>query len=222
MPAGEWWLAARLFPATRQAPSSDSQSERMPVRPRWDLRSVNPKDAHESGRASSLGGLKATLRNLPVGRRYGDLPRGENVPGNLAGASGKTRRVTQRVPFGTAKVPVRSSEGWRRGFPETGQHSPGRRSAPGGPPVWAELVGAPVRIPASPNRFPLVTQQGQSGPPSGIRRGGGAGDGGKIGGRVLTGPGRGWPVTGRRPDGGEDLLAGRLESGRSTPARRLA
>lgn len=94
MPAGEWWLAVRLFPATRQAPSSDSQSERMPVRPRRDLRSVNPKDAHESGRAAPPVGREATLRNLPAGRWDSDLPGGENVSGNPASASGKTRRVT--------------------------------------------------------------------------------------------------------------------------------
>ena len=70
-------MAARLFPATRQAPSSGSQSERMPVRPRRDLRSVNPKDAHESGRAAPPVGREATLRNLPVGRREGDHPEGE-------------------------------------------------------------------------------------------------------------------------------------------------
>lgn len=82
-------MAARLFPATRQAPSSDSQSERMPVRPRRDLRSVNPKDAHESGRAAPPVGREATLRNLPAGRWDSDLPGGENVPATLPVPLGK-------------------------------------------------------------------------------------------------------------------------------------
>src|ERR1039457_6405168 len=41
-------------------------------------------------------------------------------------------------------------------------------SAPGaGPPVWAEPVGAPVKIPASPIGLPAVTDRGRSGAPSG-------------------------------------------------------
>ena len=119
-------------------------------------------------------------------------------------------------------MPVRSSEGWRRGFPETRQHSPGRRSAPRGVHRSGQSRSEPREDPRRSLQAPTGNRLGSEGPPCAIRRGGGAGDGGKIGGRVLTGPGRGWPVTGRRPDGGEDLLAGRLKSGRSTPARRLA
>jgi hypothetical protein len=98
-----------------------------------------------------------------------------------ASAKWGTLRVTRQVPFG---IPT-AVGGWRlaAGLSSRPDRIPPLAARAGGcgqlrgpdPPVWAELVGAPEKIAASPNRLPPGTDRGRSGAPRAIWRGGGSG-----------------------------------------------